>query len=517
MQPPKPILLLILDGWGLAPDSEYNAISQANTPNWDKLWNNSSRAQLVCHGTEVGLPDNQMGNSEVGHITIGSGRIVDQDLTKINKQITSKSFFNNHTLNTIFLNAETTKQNIHLIGLLSDGGVHSHIAHIIEAIDLANKYQVEHIYLHVILDGRDTPPKSAHKYLSQLEDHIKSLKKVSIATVMGRFFAMDRDKRFDRTQQAFDAIVHGQGQHVASNATQALDSAYLRNETDEFVAPTCIVPPNQNFVTVRPLDSVVFMNFRADRAKQLSYALTQPEYDNFDRGIFSPIDNFATLTSYGSDLKAQVAYPASPPKETLGEILENNNLNQLRIAETEKYAHVTYFFDGGLEQEFARSERILIPSPKVTTYDKYPQMSAYELTDELIAAINKKQFDCIIVNFANPDMVGHTGNFAATVEAIEVIDECLGKITQAIASHNGALLLTADHGNCEAMYDTEANSIHTAHTKNPAPLVYYGNRDFKLQKNTGSLKDIAPSILHLLGIAKPSVMSGDNLFVKSEF
>ncbi len=490
MEPAKPLLLIVLDGWGHTDPGSFNAISQANTPVWHKLWTTCPHTLLAASGLDVGLPAGQMGNSEVGHMTIGSGRVIYQDLTRINLAFSDRNY-TNPVLTTAFAYAREKHKNIHLIGLLSPGGVHSHEEHFAAVIKIASRNNISNIFIHAFLDGRDTPPKSAAASLEKFAPYI--------ASITGRFYAMDRDKRVERTNAAVDLLIHGKAAFTASDPLQALQMAYTRGETDEFMQPTQIRP-----ITIAADDVVIFMNFRADRARQLTSALlnAQPKL----------AATFITLTQYAKEFPVQVAFAPPQTTNTLSDVLARHHLLQLRIAETEKYAHVTFFFNAGREEALPGETRVLIPSAKVTTYDLQPTMSATQITEILLKEIQAQKFDVIVCNFANADMVGHTGNMPATVAAIETIDHCLGQITQALHEFGGQALITADHGNAEIMWDTPNNQPHTAHTTNLVPLIYVGNATltFKTDKTYG-LQDVAPTMLDLLHITKPQVMTGVSL------
>ncbi|MCS5709666.1 2,3-bisphosphoglycerate-independent phosphoglycerate mutase [Candidatus Berkiella cookevillensis] len=507
MTRPKPVLLLILDGWGASQEIKGNAILAAQTPTWDKLIATHPYTEIEGCGETVGLPHGQMGNSEVGHLTIGAGRIVHQDLSKINLAVQDGSFFHNPILRQAFLNAEKTQTAVHVMGLLSPGGVHSHEDHIFALLEHSKHYNCP-VYIHAFLDGRDTSPKSAEASLEKLEKIVAALPKAHIATLMGRYYAMDRDNRWDRIERAFNAIVHAKAELHFSSTQQALSHAYAHNLTDEFVLPSIV---DAAYSGIQSTDTVLFMNFRSDRARQMSHALSTPDFSGFDRLNFKPIKQLVTLTEYDSTLKAAILFPKTTPKNGLGEYLQTLGLQQLRIAETEKYAHVTFFFNGGVEAPCEGEERILIPSPKVQTYDLKPQMSALEITEHLTQAIASRRFDVIICNFANADMVGHTGNFKATIEAIECLDQCLSKIIASIEAQNGALLITADHGNADCMYETNTDNPHTAHTLAKVPFVYCGSSSLVFKHQVGSLQDVAPTLLHVMGITPPKEMTGVSL------
>ncbi len=505
----KTHLLIILDGFGYRDDPQYNAIAAANTPHWDMLWEQYPHTLIQGSGEYVGLPQGQMGNSEVGHLNIGAGRLVYQDISRIDKAIEEGSFHNN----TALLNAMDAckKKSLHIIGLLSHGGVHSHERHIHEAIKMAHSRGVETIYFHGFLDGRDTPPQSAKDAITRLEACFQKLGCGKIASIIGRYYAMDRDHHWDRIAKAYDLLVSGKAEFHAKSATQALTLAYARGETDEFVQATSIHGSEASPVSINDGDSLLFMNFRADRARQLSQALTDPNLDYFRQYPKPKFSHVVTLTQYASDLQAIAAFSPISLDNVLSEFLSKQGLKQLHTAETEKYAHVTFFFNGGREAPFPNEDRQLIPSPNVATYDLQPQMHAFELTDIITNAIEHNQYDVIIVNFANPDMVGHTGNFGATVKAIEAIDQCIGKIHHCLQAHQGEMFITADHGNADLMFDATTGQTHTAHTCNPVPLLYVGKSgEFIAEK--GALSDIAPTLLYTMGYEPPAEMTGNILF-----
>lgn len=511
--PPQttPLVFIIFDGWGNAPDSKHNAISQANTPNWDQLLKISAVRAISGSGVDVGLPDGQMGNSEVGHMHIGAGRIIYQDFTRINQAINDGGFAKNPTLLNAMQFAKAKQKRVHLLGLLSPGGVHSHQDHGLALIDMAADLGIQDCHLHAFLDGRDTPPQSAEDYLETVEKHCQVRRVKGISSICGRYYAMDRDQRWARTQRAYDCLTQIDDTSTedeifhASSAKAGLAAAYARKENDEFVQPTRI---NGKFEAITDDDVVIFFNFRSDRARQLSRAFTQADFVGFKRQQIPKLSHFVSMTQYAKDIPSEIAFPPQQLKNTFGEVLAKHHRKQTRIAETEKYAHVTFFFNGGREQPFEGEDRILIPSPKsVATYDLKPEMSAYDITDAIVKTIEAGETDVIITNFANPDMVGHTGNFEATVKAIEVIDDCLGKIRQAQLQHGGELLITADHGNAEKMFDEETQQVHTAHTTSPVPLVYAG-RKAKFDEAPANLADIAPTMLYLLGLPIPKEMTG---------
>ncbi len=503
MARPKPILLLILDGWGHRAEREHNAIAEADLPNWRRLLAECPHTLVATHGEFVGLPPGQMGNSEVGHMNIGSGRIVYQDLTRIDAAIADGSFFENEALVGACAAANARGGTLNLLGLVSPGGVHSQEQHVFAMLDLAARERVGRVAVHAFLDGRDTPPQSARASLEKLEAKCRELPNAFVATVAGRYYAMDRDKRWDRVRLAYDAVAEGRGPS-ADGALAALDAAYARGETDEFVKPTVV----RESWRLHDGDAAVFMNYRADRARELSHALVDAAFDGFPRERRPDLSAFVTLTEYEQGLAASaIAFPPQSMRNTLGEYLASLGLAQLRIAETEKYAHVTFFFSGGREAPFEREERILVPSPKVATYDLKPEMSCPELTDRLVEAIASQRYDFIVCNIANPDMVGHTGIEAAAIKAAEAVDVALGRIAAAIRAAGGEMLISADHGNLERMLDQ--NGVpHTQHTVGPVPLVYVG-RPATLRH--GALRDLAPTVLALMGLPQPAEMTGRSL------
>jgi 2,3-bisphosphoglycerate-independent phosphoglycerate mutase len=501
---PKPILLLILDGWGYRAETAHNAIAQANCPNWRRLLAEYPHTLVDTHGEYVGLPEGQMGNSEVGHMNIGAGRIIYQELTRIDAAIADSTFYENAALVGACAAVNASGGTLHVFGLLSPGGVHSHEQHIFALLDLAARRGVTRIALHVFLDGRDTPPRSAEPSLRELDARCRHHAGARLASVSGRYYAMDRDKRWDRVQLAYAAIAEADAAYRAEDALTALHNAYTRGENDEFVKPTVIGAGAR----VCDGDAILFMNFRADRARELSHAFVDADFTGFPRGRRIALSAFVTLTEYEQGLAASaVAYPPQSTHNTLGEYLSARGLTQLRIAETEKYAHVTFFFSGGREEPFAGEERILVPSPKVATYDLKPQMSCPEVTARLVEAIASGAFDVIVCNIANPDMVGHTGIEAAAIQAAEAVDSALGKIVAAIREHGGEMLIGADHGNLEQMVDADGTA-HTQHTVGPVPLVYVG-RPARLHH--GALCDLAPTVLALMDLPKPPQMSGHSL------
>lgn len=505
----KPIVLIVLDGWGYSEDTRYNAIANAKTPAWDHIWQRYPHTLIKGSGAEVGLPNGQMGNSEVGHLNLGAGRVVYQEFTRVSRAIRTGSFFTNRTLTDAVDLAIESEKALHIMGLLSDGGVHSHEQHIQAMARLAVERGATKVYLHAFLDGRDTPPKSAASSLAAMDDIFKELGSGQIASIVGRFYAMDRDHRWPRVKAAYDLVTDAKSDYQAPSAIDGLNLAYERGETDEFVKPTCIVPPGQQPVKIEDGDVVVFMNYRSDRARQITRPFIEQDFNEFERDRFPKLGRFVSLTEYSAGFDVPVAFPPERLKNVFGEYISKLGLHQLRIAETEKYAHVTFFFNGGIEEPYEGEERILVPSPDVPTYDQKPEMSAFELTDKLVDAIKSKKYDAIICNYANPDMVGHTGNFEATVQAIEALDKCLNRIVESTQQVGGELLITADHGNAEQMRNPEVGQAHTAHTSNPVPLIYIG-RPATLEDN-GALSDIAPTMLQLMGLDKPQEMGGDSL------
>lgn len=503
---PRPIVLVILDGWGHSEAAEHNAIRAANTPFWSRLWRDAPHTLIDTSGDAVGLPGGQMGNSEVGHLNIGSGRVVYQELTRIGKAIADGTFQETPALVAAVDGALTAGGAVHVFGLLSPGGVHSHEDHLFAMVELAARRGARHIQVHAFLDGRDTPPRSARESIDRLEAVCARFEGARIASICGRYYAMDRDKRWDRIRLAYDMLTLGVAQYTAPDAAAALDAAYARDESDEFVKPTLIGEP----APVVDGDAVVFMNFRADRARQLTAAFTQPAFSGFERTRCPMLAAFVTLTEYQQDFDCPVAFPPTALTNVLGEYAAANGLQQLRIAETEKYAHVTFFFNGGREAKFDGEDRVLVPSPRVATYDLKPEMSAPELTDRLCDAIRSGTYDLIICNYANADMVGHTGIFAAAVAAVETIDASLARIADALAETGGEMLITADHGNVEQLHDAETGQAHTAHTTNLVPFVYVGSRDVEMT-GSGVLSDVAPSLLVLLGLPQPKEMTGKAL------
>ena len=503
----KPTLLAILDGFGLTNHVEGNAVAAANTPNIDKYVEMYPHTKIGASGMAVGLPDGQMGNSEVGHLNIGAGRIVYQSLTKITKSINDGDFFTNPALVKAVNNVKNNGGALHLMGLLSPGGVHSHIDHLKGLIDLAKKNDIKEVYVHGFLDGRDVAPASALEYIAEIENYMNEVGVGKIATLSGRYYAMDRDNRWERVELAYNAMVLGEGE-TAETAVSAVEKSYHDNKTDEFVLPTVI---DKNG-TIKNGDSVIFFNFRPDRAREITRAINDKEFNGFKRNTLNLV--FVTMTEYDSTLEGvEVAFGPEVLKNTLGEFLANKGLHQLRIAETEKYAHVTFFFNGGVEEPNVNEDRQIVASPKVATYDLKPEMSAYELTETLIGKINEDKYDVIILNYANPDMVGHTGVFDAAKKAVEAVDECLGKVVDAVLAKDGRVFVTADHGNAEQMIDYSTGKAMTAHTTGPVPFIYIA-KDAKPLREGGKLADIAPTMIEAMGLEKPVEMTGESLIAK---
>ncbi|MGE5306836.1 MAG: 2,3-bisphosphoglycerate-independent phosphoglycerate mutase [Alphaproteobacteria bacterium] len=510
MSTEQPVILVILDGFGINPQKKGNAIANASMPNMDRLLRTYPNASLSMSGLDVGLPAGQMGNSEVGHMILGAGRIIYQDLTLIHKDIDEGGFYKNGVLLSALHKTRDKSGRLHLLGLLGDGGVHSHQRHMEALIEMAHRENLPAIYLHLFLDGRDTPPKSAEQFMLDLNEKLKAWPNVRIATLSGRYYAMDRDKRWDRVEKAYLCLTEGMG-NSAGSALDALRKSYQKEVTDEFILPTVIegqVPEG----LIRDGDGVIFFNFRADRARELTRAFTDEEFKEFSRKRRLNLATYTTMTQYDETLHVPVAYPPRDVKKILGELASQAGVRQLRIAETEKYAHVTYFFNGGEEKEFPGEERILIPSPKdVPTYDLKPQMSAREVAEALVKKISRDHIGLVIANFANADMVGHTGNFAAAVKACEVIDECVGKVVDAALSKKGKVVITADHGNIEQLIDYETGLPHTAHTINRVPVILVDEERQNCKLNEGTAIDVAPTVLHLLGLPQPNDMTGHSL------
>ncbi len=507
----QPTVLIILDGWGHREETKDNAIANGHTPVWDRLWREAPHTLVSGSGLDVGLPEGQMGNSEVGHMSLGAGRVIFQNITRIDQAIADGSFDANPAYTGAIDRAVKAGGAVHLLGLLSPGGVHSHQEQIFAAVRLAAKRGAERVYLHAFLDGRDTPPRSAGPSLEAAEALFAELGCGRVASITGRYYAMDRDNRWDRIERAYRLLTEGVAPHTAVDAGSALAAAYERDENDEFVLPTLICPAGTEAAVIADNDAVLFMNFRADRARQLTRAFVDEDFDGFERRARPHLADFVTTTEYAADIEASCAFPPESLSNVLGDYLAQMGKTQLRIAETEKYAHVTFFFSGGREALFPGEDRELIPSPDVATYDLKPEMSAPEVTDKLVAAILSRKYDLIVCNYANGDMVGHTGVYSAAVKAVEALDSCLGRVEQALAEVGGQALITADHGNCEQMVDYESGQNHTQHTTERVPLVYIGPRDIELTAAGGKLADIAPTLLALMGQPQPAEMTGHTL------
>ncbi len=512
---PKPVILIVLDGWGHTENTQFNAIHHAQKPTWDRLWTNYPHTLISASGIDVGLPDEQMGNSEVGHMNIGSGRVIDQEFTRITRAIEDGTFYKNPVLCSTLEKVASDNKAVHILGLLSPGGVHSHQEHIFALMTLAEQHNISKIYLHAFLDGRDTPPRSAREYLQFAEQRIRKINGSRIASVVGRFYAMDRNQNWDRTQLAYELITQGQAAYKTADVMAAIDMAYERGESDEFVHATAITDEQGQNVQIEEGDAIIFANYRADRARQLSLAFTKTDFSAFQRKRFLESSSFVSLTQYKADFDFPIAFPPLKHENVFGEYIAAQGLRQLRIAETEKYAHVTFFFNGGEEQVFANEDRILVPSPHVSTYDQQPEMNADEVADKMVTAIESRQYDAIICNFANADMVGHTGDFKAAVVAIETLDHCLERIVKASNTSGAEILITADHGNAEQMCEynsgIESSQAHTAHTNNLVPLIYVG-RSADVVNNKAALCDLAPTMLHLMGLGQPKEMTGQSIF-----
>ena len=507
----KLTMLMILDGFGENPKKEGNAVKLAKTPNIDRLMKEYPNTKIAASGLAVGLPEGQMGNSEVGHTNIGAGRIVYQELTRITKSIENGDFFSNEELVKAMENCKKNNSKLHILGLVSDGGVHSHIRHLFGLLEMAKRRDIEEVYVHCFLDGRDTPPASAESYIQELEEKMRKKGVGKIATVAGRFYGMDRDKRWNRIQKAYNAIVFGEG-NKSSQVINAIESSYQKEVFDEFVEPTVITNGEKPVATIEDGDSVIFFNFRPDRAREITRAIVDKEFKEFETKKMNTY--FVCFTNYDETMpNVHIAFKKEMIKNTLGEIVSKNGGKQLRIAETEKYAHVTFFFNGGEEKQYEGEDRILVPSPKVETYDMKPEMSAYEVTQKVVEAINSEKYNCIILNYANPDMVGHTGSLSAEIKAVEAVDECVGKVITAIESQKANLIITADHGNAEQMIDYKTGEPHTAHTTNLVPLILISERE-NVKLREGKLADIAPTLLELMGLEKPKEMTGESLIEK---
>ena len=510
----KTTVLMILDGYGLNDRKDHNAVAEANTPVMDKLMKEYPFVKGNASGMAVGLQEGQMGNSEVGHLNMGAGRIVYQELTRITKEIQDGTFFENPALVKAMENCKANDSALHIYGLVSDGGVHSHITHLYGVLEMAKKFDLKKVYVHCFLDGRDTPPASGKGYVEQLEEEMKKLGVGKVASVCGRYYAMDRDNNYDRVELAYKALTKGEGL-TADSATAGIQASYDRDETDEFVKPTVVVEDGKPVATIQDKDSIVFINFRPDRAREITHAFCDDEFKGFERGKRLDV-TYVCFSDYDPTIpNKDVAFHKIAVTNTFGEWLAANDMTQARIAETEKYAHVTFFFNGGVEEPNKGEDRILVNSPKdVATYDLKPEMSAYEVCDKLCAAIKSEKYDVIIINFANPDMVGHTGVEAAAIKAVETVDECVGKAVDALLSVNGTMFICADHGNCEQLVDYETGAPFTAHTTNPVPFILVNYDPAYTLKEGGCLADIVPTLIETMGMTKPAEMTGKSLLIK---
>ncbi len=510
----KTTVLMILDGYGLNDRKDHNAVAEANTPVMDKLMKEYPFVKGNASGMAVGLPEGQMGNSEVGHLNMGAGRIVYQELTRITKEIQDGTFFENPALVKAMENCKANDSALHIYGLVSDGGVHSHITHLYGVLEMAKKFDLKKVYVHCFLDGRDTPPASGKGYVEQLEEEMKKLGVGKVASVCGRYYAMDRDNNYDRVELAYKALTKGEGL-TAESATTGIQASYDRDETDEFVKPTVVVEDGKPVATIQDKDSIVFINFRPDRAREITHAFCDDDFKGFERGKRLDV-TYVCFSDYDPTIpNKDVAFHKIAVTNTFGEWLAANDMTQARIAETEKYAHVTFFFNGGVEEPNKGEDRILVNSPKdVATYDLKPEMSAYEVCDKLCAAIKSEKYDVIIINFANPDMVGHTGVEAAAIKAVETVDECVGKAVDALLSVNGTMFICADHGNCEQLVDYETGAPFTAHTTNPVPFILVNYDPAYTLKEDGCLADIVPTLIETMGMTKPAEMTGKSLLIK---
>lgn len=510
----KTTVLMILDGYGLNDRKDHNAVAEANTPVMDKLMKEYPFVKGNASGMAVGLPEGQMGNSEVGHLNMGAGRIVYQELTRITKEIQDGTFFENPALVKAMENCKANDSALHIYGLVSDGGVHSHITHLYGVLEMAKKFDLKKVYVHCFLDGRDTPPASGKGYVEQLEEEMKKLGVGKVASVCGRYYAMDRDNNYDRVELAYKALTKGEGL-TAESATTGIQASYDRDETDEFVKPTVVVEDGKPVATIQDKDSIVFINFRPDRAREITHAFCDDDFKGFERGKRLDV-TYVCFSDYDPTIpNKDVAFHKIAVTNTFGEWLAANDMTQARIAETEKYAHVTFFFNGGVEEPNKGEDRILVNSPKdVATYDLKPEMSAYEVCDKLCAAIKSEKYDVIIINFANPDMVGHTGVEAAAIKAVETVDECVGKAVDALLSVNGTMFICADHGNCEQLVDYETGAPFTAHTTNPVPFILVNYDPAYTLKEGGCLADIVPTLIETMGMTKPAEMTGKSLLIK---
>ncbi len=521
-----PHVLMILDGFGHREEDKDNAIAAANMPNLDRIYQKYPHGLISASGEDVGLPDGQFGNSEVGHMNLGAGRVLYQDSTRISSELANREFYKNEALVDAVKAANELGGNVHIMGLLSDGGVHSHQDHIEGMCHSALVHGAKNVFIHCFLDGRDTPPKSADKYINRLRDYIDKLNahyeggRVQIASIIGRYYAMDRDNRWDRVQKAYELITEGKADRLSTRADGAVQAAYKARETDEFISPTTVIGRDEVPYTVEDNDALIFMNFRADRARELAQAFVLPdhEFSGFARQKQPKLAAFVMLTKYSDVLadnaKTSIAYYPTSLANTLGEYLQDQGKTQLRIAETEKYAHVTFIFSGGREEEYEGETRILVPSPDVATYDLKPEMSAPEVTDKLVEAIESGKYDVLVVNYANGDMVGHTGIFDAAVQAVEALDVCVGRVESAVKAAGGDMLITADHGNCEQMQDYESGQVHTQHTTEHVPLIYVGAQKLQVRRG-GKLSDVAPTILALMNVDAPTEMTGESLLVSA--
>lgn len=510
MSAKKPVVLLILDGFGYSEKTKYNAIAAANKPVFDKLWANNPKSLIETSGMAVGLPEGQMGNSEVGHMTLGAGRVVYQNFTRINKAISDGDFFTNPVYITAIDSAIATGKAVHILGLLSDGGVHSHEEHIYAMMKMAVGRGAKEVYLHAFLDGRDTAPRSAEKSLQRAQDIFKELGTGRVASIVGRYFALDRDNRWDRVKTAYDVMVTGDAEFDALTAVDGLKAAYERGENDEFVKATVICAEDEEVATINDGDSVIFMNFRPDRAREITHALIDETFTGFEREMNPAIAHFVQTTEYASSIKAPIAFPPENLTNSFGDYISQLGKTQLRIAETEKYAHVTFFFNSGNEVVYPGEDRILVPSPQVATYDLQPEMNAPIVTDKLVEAIESGKYDAIICNYANCDMVGHSGIMEAATKAVEAVDFCVGRVLAAVEKVGGEALITADHGNVEEMFDEETGQPNTQHSTLPVPFIFCSQRKGTIAPG-GSLADVAPTMLHLMGIPQPAEMTGKNL------
>ena len=508
----KVTMLMILDGFGDNKNKDGNAVKLAKTPNIDKLMKKYENTDIYTSGLHVGLPEGQMGNSEVGHTNIGAGRIVYQELTRITKSIEDGDFFSNSEFIAAIENCKKNNSKLHILGLVSDGGVHSHIRHLYALLEMAKRRDFEDVYIHCFLDGRDTPPASAESYITKLQEKIKEKGVGKIASISGRFYAMDRDKRWQRVQKCYDALVKGEG-NKASSAIKAIEDSYQKEVFDEFVEPTVIYNGNEPVAKIEENDSVIFFNFRPDRAREITRSLVDPNFDGFETQKMNLY--YVCFTNYVETMpNVHIAFNKETLINTFGEYISKKGYTQLRIAETEKYAHVTFFFNGGEEKQYDGEDRILVPSPKVETYDLKPEMSAYEVTEKVCEALNNDRYDVVILNFANTDMVGHTGSLPAAIKAVETVDECVGKIVKIIEEKQGNLIITADHGNAEQMIDYKTGEPHTAHTTNPVPIILVTpDKELKL-KTGGKLADLAPTMLELMNLEKPAEMTGESLLIR---